>query len=334
MLIPVLNVENAVQVDDLTRFDASKSIATKGANPITSVKIAAGYGAADVEVFNADPEERVLDWVFTSQTFDIDSVNSLVLFKVGNTNFSTNVPDGVYSSLANLLTALKTVIEAVALPLTVSFSVGKDNRITLTPSNTDFALVLNQDPASLFDFLQFKDEKVLTSEPVEFSVKRVKLTVASSNESAVLYKYVKLFTADSDKLFSDDADLTLKERDILKWTSKGRASFLAEHRAAQGDILEWLYSNNLLDKDGKPLTKWSLVRTDDLRSWATYKVLADLFLSFSNAVDDEFSQKSEKYRGYEVAARNKYKLTIDTDGDGKPDDVQESGTFSGSLVHK
>lgn len=334
MLIPVLNVENSVQVDDLTRFDASKSIATKGSNPITSIKIAAGFDASDVEVFNTDVEERVLDWVFTSQTFDIDNLSNRILFKVGNVDFSTTATAGNYSTLALLLAEIKTKIDALASPFTINFSVGKDNRITITPSASDFALVLNQDPASLFDLLQFKEDKVLTSAPVDFALKRIKLTVASTSESAILYKYVKLFTKNSDMLFSDDADLTIKERDILKWTSKGRASFLAEHRAAQADILEWLYSNNLLDKDGKPLTKWSLVRTEDLTSWATYKVLADLFLSFSNAVDDEFSQKSEKYRGYEVAARNKYKLMIDTDGDGKPDEVQETSTFSGSLVHK
>lgn len=333
MLIPVLNVENTLQVNDLTRFDASKSIATKGANPLTSLKVQAGYGATPIEVFNADVEERVLDWVFTSQSFDVDSINDKILFKVGDTDHSTNAAAGSYASLALLLAEIKTKIEATASPLTVNFLVGKDNRITITPSNTAFALVLNQDPASLLDLLQFKDEKVLTSEPVDFSLKRIGLIVESISETATVYKYVKLFTKDSDKLFSDDADLTIKERDILKWTAKGRASFLAEHRAAQGDILEWLYSNNLLDKDSKPLTKWSLVRTEDLKSWATYKVLADLFLSFSNALDDEYDQKSEKYRGYEVAARNKYKLTIDTDGDGKPDEVQETGTTSGSLVH-
>lgn len=341
MLIPVLHLEDEIQVNDLTRFNASQSIAAKGsASPINSVKIKAGLDGIDVEIFNADKDQWFLDWVFTSQNFDIDPINNKVLFKVGAISYSTTVAGGTYT-LANLLTALKNSIEAVAPPLTVTFDIQTKNRIKLTPSNAAFSLVLNQDPASLFDFLQFKPaegliitEDPLLSLPVEFSFKAIILTVASVSESAVLTRYLKVYTEASDKLFSFDSDLIKKERDIMEWTSESRASFMSEHRAAQRHILEWLTKNNILDGAGIPLTKWTLAVTEELRLWAMYRVLADLFFSFSNAAEDVFIKKSEGYRKEEVAARDRYGLTVDTNQDGKIDEVKDVSTWSGTLIHK
>jgi hypothetical protein len=341
MLIPVLHLEDAVQVSDLTRFNAAASIAAKGsANPINSVKIKAGLDGTDIELFNADTSQWFLDWVFTSQTFDIDSTVNKLLFKIGSTEYSTTVVQGTYT-LASLLTAVKNAVEAVAPPLTVNFEVKTNNRIKLTPSNPAFSLVLNQDPASLFDFLQFKaaeglivSEDPLLSLPVEFSFKAIALTVASTSESSTLVQYLKLYTEASDKLFSKDSDLTKKERDIMKWTAEGRATFIAEHRATQVHILEWLKKNNINDGEGRPLTKWTLAVTEELRLWAMYRTLADLFFSFSNAVDDVFYKKSEVYRKDEIAARDRFYLTVDTNQDGTPDEVKDVSTWSGTLVHK
>lgn len=339
MLIPVLHLEDEIQVNDLTRFNASLSIAAKGsANPINSVKIKAGLDGAEIDVFNPDSDQWFLDWVFTGQSFDIDNTNNKVLFKVGTTAYSTTVAGGTYT-LASLLTALKNSIEAVAPPLTVTFVVQTKNRIKLTPSNAAFSLVLNQDPASLFDLLQFKpaeglivNEDPLLSLPVEFSHKAIMLTVASTSENASTTKYIKLYTEASDKLFSFDADLVKKERDIMKWTGEGRASFIAEHRTTQKHILEWLTKNNIMDGEGRPLTKWTLAVTEELRLWAMYRTLADLFFSFSNAVDDVFIKKSEVYRKEEIAARDRYYLTVDTNQDGTPDEVKDVSTWSGTLV--
>jgi hypothetical protein len=333
MLIPVLNLEDEIQVNDLTRFTADKSIAVKGAlNPINSVKIKAGADGPDLEVFNSDIDQWFLDWVFTSQTFDIDTNLNKVLFNVDNVEYSTTVPTATYT-LASLLTAVKNSIEAVAPPLTVTLDIQKNNRINITASNPTFSLRLNKDAASLFDFLQFKGEELL-SLPVEFSYKAITLTVASISENAVLTRYIKVYTEASDKLFSNDTDLIKKERDIMKWTASGRASFVAEHRAAQKHVLEFLANNNILDGDGEPLTKWTLGLTEELRLWATYRTLADLFFSFSNAVDDVFYKKSEVYRKDEINARNKYSLSVDTDQDGEADEVKDVSTWSGSLVHR
>lgn len=332
MLLAILENEEKIQVGDLTRFKASKSIAVKGsANPINAVKITAGASATEVNVFDSDSNNWFLDWAFNEQSFDIDSTNRQVLFKVGGVEYSTNIAVGTYATLALLLAQIKTVIEAVASPLTVTFSVGKYNRITITPSDASFSPVLNQDPASLFDQLQFVKDS-LVSMPVEYSTKIIELEVSSISESATIKKYVKLYTPEGDKLFSSDADLTTRERDILKWTAEGRASFIAEHRAAQEEILEWLYDNNILDGDGNRLTKWSIVRTPELNLWSTYKVLANLMLSFSNAVDDDFDQKAAKYNKIEIGYQNKFNLKVDTDLDGEQDAVQETSTSSGSLV--
>lgn len=335
MIIPILKIETAVQTNDLTRFDATKTIKAKGsaAGEIDSVTIQAGLDGTPIEVFDPSAEAWFLDWVFSEQTFDIDSTNNVVNFKVGDTSYRAFVAGNTYT-LDNLLTAIKTTIEAIASPLTVTLTKDAANRISIAPS-LPIKLLLNQEPACLLSKLNFYDSDVLTSLPVEYSMKAVTLEVTTSApESATLVKYIKVFTPESDRLFSSDEDLAIKERDILQWTAEGRASFLSEHRKTQSEIIDWLFKEGYYDNQGRALTKWSIVHTKELLMWATYKTLTSLMFSFSNATDDVFMQKSKKYNEYEIDARNIYSLTLDTNNDGEADSKQDAGTAEGTLVHR
>ena len=335
MIIPILKIEPAVQTNDLTRFDATKTIKAKGsvAGEIDSVTIKAGLDGTPIEVFDASAEAWYLDWVFSEQTFDIDTTNNVVNFSVGDTSYRALVAGNTYA-LANLLTAIKTTIEAIASPLTVTLTLDSSNRISIAPS-LPIKLLLNREAACLLSKLNFYDNDVLTSLPVEYSLKAVTLEVSTSApETATVVKYIKVFTPESDRLFSSDEDLAIKERDILNWTAEGRASFLAEHRKAQSEIIDWLFKEGYYDNEGRALTKWSIVHTKELLMWATYKTLTSLMFSFSNATDDVFMQKSKKYNEYELDARNIYSLTLDTDNDGAADSKQDVGTAEGTLVHR
>lgn len=65
MIVPVLHCEKVLQVKDLTRFDASRSILVKGsADPINSVKIKLGASGPEIEVFNAQPKNWFVDYAF------------------------------------------------------------------------------------------------------------------------------------------------------------------------------------------------------------------------------------------------------------------------------
>jgi len=335
MIIPILNLEESVQTNDLTRFDATKTIKAKGgvAGDINSVKIKAGLDAADIEIYDADSSAWFLDWVFTSQNFDIDEYNNAINFEVEQVAYRALVPNGTYS-LANLLTAAKNTIEAVASPLTVNFTVDVNNRITLSPS-LPIKLLLNKEPACLLSLLNFYDKDILKSLPVEFSIKVITLTVATSApESATLTKHIKVFTPESDRLFASDSELMIRERDIMSWVADGRSSFLAEHRKVQTEIIDWLFKEGYYDNHNQALTKWSIVHTKELRQWAIYKTLSALMLSFSNSVDDVFIKKYEKYNKLEIDSRKIYSITLDTNNDGVADQSQDVGTAEGTLVHR
>lgn len=335
MLIPILLHEDSIQTNDLTRFDASKSIKVKGsAGAINAVTIKAGADAVAVNVFDAqDSEAWFLDWVFTGQSFDIGSTNNVLNFTFQGVDYRALVLSGTYS-LASLLTQIKTTIEAAASPLTVTLTSDVNSRITITPS-LPIVLLLNKEDACLFSKIGFYDGIVFTGLPVEYSFKEITLEVTTDlPETASLTKTIKVLTPNSDRLFSTDADLVIRERDILQWTASGRSSFLAEHRKTQTEILDWLFKEGYYDSSGKALTKWSIVDTKELRQWALYKTLAQLMFSFSNAADDVFIKKSEKYQKLEIDFRKIYSLTLDTDLDGVADASQDVGTSECTLVHR
>lgn len=334
MIIPVLNIEDAVQIGDLTRFTADKSLRTKGSTGvINSVNIKAGADAAAVEVFEADNANWYLDWLFSDQNFDIDITNNVLNFKANEITYRALVPVGVYV-LADLLSAVKLSLEAIAPSLAVTITKDDVNRIKIT-ANQPVKLLLNRESACLFNRLNFYDTDILVSYPIDYSEKAITLTVATdAPETNSIVKHIKVYTEQSDRLFSSDADLVTRERDIMKWTSEGRSSFLAEHRKVQTEIMEWLFKEGYYDTKGRRLNKWSIVHTDELRQWAIYKTLAMLMLSFSNSVDDIFASKYQKYSGLASSAKNIYSLTLDRDNDGAADSSQDVGTSEGTLRHR
>jgi len=333
MLIPVLHLEDSVQVLDLTRFRADKSVAVKGTvGAINSVKIKPAADLAFIEVFNTEPSEWFLDYVYTSQAFDVWSDNNALNFEVDGVKYRALVASGTYT-LNTLLTAIKTSIETLVSSFTVTLSVDSFNRITITPSKS-LRLLLNRELACLFSQLNFVDSESLKSLPVEYGLRKVTLEVATASESATIDKSIKVLTVESDKLFSSDADLVTREPDIMKWLPEGRASYLDQHRKTQVEVIDWLFRKGYYDDNGNKLTKWSIVHTDELRQWAIYKTLAGLMFSFSNQVDDVFMKKYEKYSGMAQAAKDIYSLTLDKNNDGEADVVQDKGTAEGTLIRR
>ena len=65
MLFPNLRFENTVQLEDMLRFDASKSFVSAG-NPITDVEIRADLLDNFVSVFSTDNREWFLDYAYTT----------------------------------------------------------------------------------------------------------------------------------------------------------------------------------------------------------------------------------------------------------------------------
>lgn len=346
MIIAILHNEKQVQLKDLTRFNAEKSVLVKGsANPIRSVKIKAGADGTDVEVFNEDECRKwFLDWAFASYAFDVDPTNSELVFEVGGTKYQTNVLTGTYS-LANLLTAIKTAIEAVASPLTVSLTVDEKNRITIAPS-LPLKIQPNFSSAGLLKHLGFKEDGQLVGFPVEYGLRKVTLTVGAGTagatpsdpptilETATAEVYVEVYTEEGDSLFSEDADLIGEEPDIMKWLPAGRGSYKDLHRKAQRAILDWCDRQGYRDEFNRKLTKWAFVDHSDVRTWSYYLTLRLFFMGAQNDVDDVFKKKAAYYEKLEIESRNRVVLNLDLDGDGEPDVPNGPDIGSGRLYFR
>lgn len=333
MIIPVLHTEKQVQVGDLIRFDADKSVLVKGSvNPINSVKIKPGASALEFEVYHSNSKNWFLDFVFNEYQFDVDPTNSSVKFETGGASYTANILTGTYD-IANLLIALKAAIELAAPALTVSISIDSRNRVTVAPS-----MPLKLLPkATSTDFLQhigFTYNGQLMGTPIEYGLRKVTLTVASISESTSIDQYVEVYTPEGDALFSEDSDLVAHENDIMKWLPQGKSSFTDLHRRAQRLILDWVDRQGYRDDEQKRITKFAFVQNADVRVWSTYVVLKLFFMGVQNQTDDVFKKKALYYEKLEIEARDRAVLNLDLDNDGKEDKTDGPDIRSGRLFFR
>lgn len=318
MIIGILHVEKQLQLKDLTRFDASRSILVKGSvDPITSVKIKGGADGSDVEVFGLIPKNWFLDFVFNDYKFDVDATNSKMIFETSGTRYEADVVAGTYT-LATLLVAMKTAIELIAPPLTVSFSVDERNRIKISPSQS-LKILPKSSSTDLFQHIGFKEDGQLQGYPVEYGLRKITLTVASISETTTAEEYIEVYSKQGDALFSEDADLVGFENDILKWLPAGRGSFIDLHRKSQKSILDWIDRQGYRDDNDKKITKFAFVDNTDVRMWSTYLALKLFFMGVQNSTDDVFKRKAEYYHKLEIESRDRAVLSLDLDGDNKED---------------
>lgn len=333
MIIPVLHSDKEVQLKDLIRFDASKSLLVKGSvGAINYVTIKAGADQTAVEVNHANPKNWFLDFMFSSYGFDVDASNSSLVFEANGIKYTTNVATGTYS-LAPLLTAIKTAIEAVASPLTVSFTVDERNRVSCAPS-LPLKFLPNTSSADLLPHIGFKEDGQLVGFPVEYGLRKITLTVATAHETNSISEFVKVYTEDGDALFSDDADLVAEENDIMKWLPAGKGSYKYLHRRSQKLILDFMDRQGYRDDQQRKITKFAFVDNTDVRMWSYYQALRLFFIGAENDVDDVFKKKAAYYEKLEIASRDRAVLSLDLDGDDKKDLTEGPDIRSGRLYFR
>lgn len=333
MIIPILHFEKQLQLKDLTRFDASKSVLVKGTvDPITSVKVKAGADGTDIEVFNAQPKNWFVDFMFNEYKFDVDATNSRIQFTVAGAKYVVDVAAATYT-LTTILAAMKSAIETAVPAITVNFTVDA-NRITLE-STSDISLIPKSSPADLLQHMGFKKEGQRVGLPIEYGLRKVTLTVASVSDSASVSEYVEVYTKEGDALFSDDSDLVGFENDIMKWLPLGRGSYLDLHRKAQKSMLDWIDRQGYRDDNGDKITKFLFIDPSEVRMWSTYLALKLFFAGVQNATDDVFKRKASYYEKLEIEARDRAVLNLDLDGDGKEDlGDQTTDIRSGRLYYR
>ena len=331
MLLAILHTLKETQIGDLVRFDASKSAKIRGTvDDINAVKIKVGMNGVDLNVFGPNPKNWFLDTTINDAGFDIDETNGSIDFEVNGQKFSAQVSTAHYT-LDALLLEIKNKIEALVSSLSVSFTVGVDNRISMSSSS-----LLTLDPTrtakSVFRLLGFDEKGQTRSYPLEGGICRVTLTVESASENAQVHNYIRVFTPEGDSLFSCDADLETEEPDIMKWLPEGKSSYNYLHRKAQKEIIDFLDQNGYRAATGKKLNKWALVDKLDVKLWSTYLALKIHFAGIYNAERDVFVSKSKAYGALAESAKQRVIVLFDTNNDGVAD--ASSGFSQGRVFYR
>lgn len=158
---------------------------------------------------------------------------------------------------------------------------------------------------------------------------RIVIDAANNDKNFTL----EVITAANDKLLSADSDLITHEPDILGYVVPGRSSYLDIHRQARDRILAYLDERRIWDTNEDRLTKDSLTDKEEFKSWSKFEALVIIFEGLSNAVDDIFALKAERYRELRNTARNRGAIRLDRDGDGNTDPVKLD-LRSGALIRR
>lgn len=162
--------------------------------------------------------------------------------------------------------------------------------------------------------------------------KTISLRITTDGSPVTITKDIVCISEVDDKLFSTDDDLKVHEVSILKFVPRGKNSFNYVHRLAQNEILEQLYKDGYTDFNNVKLTKDAVIRTDELKQWSKYLVLRLIFRDLSNAIDDIYDKKSNRYESAEHTWRTKAILKLDFNGDGVQGEYEYVNITSRRLV--
>ena len=332
-LFPHIDTEEKIQINDLIRFDLSKSFVSKGSTAISVATVTPGVDQSAQDIYDADSEQRFLDWEFKTWNIDIDATNNKIDFTEAGTAFVATISNGTYT-LSTLATEIKTQMEAVGA-YTYTVTVSAVDKMTIAGSSA-FALLPTTGAnatVSLLPTLGFSsdddeadsDWTAATSHTglrIRYLTKKVTGLVGDGTDTESESVYVKVYSVDGDALFSSDSDLMAHEPDIKKWVPVGRNSFKNVHRQAQELIIAWLDERGYVDIYEDKFTIDHMTRLDEFKQWSKYKVLSLIFNGISNSVDDIFSQKSAEYESAEEPHRNRAVIRLDIDKDGSTDDYE------------
>jgi len=202
----------------------------------------------------------------------------------------------------------------------------------VTPDEAAITLI-EIEPESGAGFIDVTSSQYLDYQYAVDGDKDVTVRVTTDGAPSTVTKALTIISAADDKLFSSDEELLPHEPDLLNYTRNGRNSFLDVHRSAQDRIITWLDENRIWDTNGDRLTKAAIIDIQEVNDWSKFLTLGLIFEGLSNAVDDIFMQKAQKYMEMAEKARNRGAIRLDRDGDSE-EDVSKTDLRSFGMVRR
>lgn len=340
MIIPVIHKESLVQLNDVTRLDASKTVLIKGSiGEIDSVLIRPGENSDFIEVFDLYQKNWYLDVAFTDFYYDVVSGhNNISGYLPDGTAFTYAVAPGTYD-IDELVAAISSTLSTALPAYPTTVFVDARRRLNLESTTLKFSSM--RSPNNLLFHLGFSEVPANIGTPIEYFLRRITLTIETNGagnpvdeEVKTSYYFIQIATEESDALFSNDSDLISFEPDIMKWLPNGRSSFLDLHRKSQKLIVDWVDRQGYRDIENNKLTKWAFVDNADVRMWSVYLTLKLFFMGVQNATDDVFKKKADYYHKLEIESRDRALLSLDLDNDGEKDLSLSPDIRSGRLYFR
>ncbi len=335
-IFKVLELEDAVQTEDKTRLNASKTFVSKTSPAISAVDIKPGLDGSYANVFVASQtQEWYLDWQFDSWSFDIKTgFNDKINFNEGSSELIATLTQGTYT-FTSLATEIQTQLNAAGANTYTVLADLVSQKLEIS-ADGGFELLGKTGSSGEANYLVHLGYSVDTgnstsheSKVVEYSFKVVNIQVTATAVETKDF-YIKVYNKYGDRLFSDDKDLVKYETDVLKWVAKGRNTFKDIHRRVQTDILGFLSDKGYVDIYQNAFDKWSFKDLSQINDWATYLALSYIFNDASNQSDDIWAKKSAQYNGLATQSRNKF-IKIDIDSDGVVDTDEFLKVHSGNI---
>lgn len=166
------------------------------------------------------------------------------------------------------------------------------------------------------------------------AAKTATLRVTTDGDPTSTTLAITAVTSATDALFSDDDDLKKIESDIMKYLPDGRASWKYMHRAAQEQILEWLFVNGYRKSEGERIEKTHFTDVSQVKYWSAHLTASLIYWDLKKIEGDVWEQKA---RAAEAAA-SKYQRTVslkfDYDGDGELEALEELNMWSREMVRR
>lgn len=325
-IFSMLDFEGKVQVGDKTRLNASKSFVIKGQDAISEVTILAGIDGTAVSVYDSDPNERYLDWVYESFSIDIDSTNNSLIFNEGGSNLTATIDAGSYT-LTTLAAEIATQMDAVG---SNTYTVSVSNSVMTISSTGSFSIVESELSKQLF-FDAGITANSQESDFIEYGIKKIEVFCDNGTNKSTKYFYQKVYSVEGDRLFCSDQDLTAHEPELMKWCVDGRSSFKDVIRRSQDLIIAWLDEKGYVNSYQEKYNKFDIVDLEEVRQWSIFMTLRLIMQGLSNQSEDVFSKKAKEYTIMETAARQRVILRLDTNKDGIVDATEGVSIYSGNI---
>jgi hypothetical protein len=213
--------------------------------------------------------------------------------------------------------------------LDTEFTAQVDDKIRLnagksfyTPEETEFDEI-EIEPYASAGFIDVTAAKYLDYVYSSAGTKVVTVRVTNTEGTTSKSFDVVILTAVSDALFSNDDELKAHETNIIEFLPDGKSSWKFQHRRVQAMIMDEIARRGFRDVEGEKYTKADVVDVLEVREWATFKCLEVIMNGLSNAVDDVFSVKADKYMKLADAASKRAYLALDHSGDGTLSDAEK-----------